>query len=217
MHDSETVLPTPGTSAGDNGRQRLMVAAAAEFCEHGFAGASIAAIAARADVGKSTVFHHFESKQALYMSVIGEAASEFGQKMDNVLSLDRDLSSCLHAFQIQHMEHLHNNSQVARLILRELQEGDSERVVSLVRDVLAANFSRLVKYLEKASKAGLIRKDVDCAATAMTLLSANVTYFQNRTMLAHLPGFELANDPESYASAVTRLIINGLEPKDPDQ
>lgn len=214
MQHSDKAKTAIGASTGEGGRQRLIVAAAGEFSEHGFAGASIAAIAARAGVGKSTVFHHFESKQSLYMAVIREAAAEFGQKMDNVLSLEHNPADCLLAFQVQHLEHLQRNAQVARLILRELQEGDSERVITLVTDVLAANFSRLVRYLDGASDAGLIRKDVDSTATAMALLSANVMYFQNRAMLEHLPGFELADDPTAYARAVTELIIQGLAPKE---
>ena len=210
MSETQTQSSTRSGLAGESGRVRLISAAAAEFSEHGFAGASISAIAARAGMSKSTVFHHFETKQSLYMAVIGEAASEFGQKMDNVLSLDRDVNGCIKAFQIQHLEHLQRHAEVARLILRELQDNDSELAVSLVRDVLARNFNRLVEYLDRASAAGLIRKDFDSHATALALFSANVMYFQNRAMLKHLPGFDLADDPKAYAEAVTKLIINGL-------
>ncbi len=213
MQDS-TANQIPQHSASDPGRVRLIDAAATEFSERGYAGASISAIAERAGVGKSTVFHHFHSKDALYLAVIQEAASEFAQKMENVLNLDQDLVTCLRAFQSQHLEHLHHNSRVARLILRELQEGDRERLVTLVRDVLAVNFSRLVNYLNDAREAGMVRPEVDCAAAALSMMSANVMYFQNRAMLEHLPGFELADDPNAYAMAVTDLIINGLAPKE---
>jgi TetR/AcrR family transcriptional regulator len=195
----------------NRGRQRLIQAAAGEFAGSGFAGASIAAIAARAGVSKSTVFHHFSSKQDLYMAVIGDAAAEFGQRLGTVLSHAEDPAKVIEAFQLEHLNHIQRNEQVATLVLREMQEADSERAVSLVRNVLSPNFSRLVDYLNGAAEAGLIRTNLDGHAAALTLMAANVIYFQNRQMFRHLPGFELADDPGAYAKAVANVVFYGLE------
>ena len=69
----EAIKDSPRTGAAMEsapGRERLLAAAAEEFSRNGYAGTSIAAIATRAEVGKSTIFHHFESKEALYLAVI---------------------------------------------------------------------------------------------------------------------------------------------------
>ncbi|TVQ34549.1 MAG: TetR/AcrR family transcriptional regulator [Wenzhouxiangella sp.] len=203
-------LPAAPDSIPADGRTRLLSAAAAEFSRHGFAGASIAAIARAAGVGKSTVFHHFESKEALYLAVIREAAVEFGQTLDTVLSTAEDPATCIATFQHRHLAHLQRNAEVARLVLRELQEPASERCLTLVREVLSPNFQRLVDYLKDAAAAGLIRADVDAAAAALTLLSANVLYFQSREALSELPGQPLADDPEAFASAIADVVFRGL-------
>ncbi len=193
-----------------DGRARLLSAAAAEFSRRGFSGASIAAIARGAGVGKSTVFHHFESKDALYLAVIREAAAEFGQTLNTVLSITEDPGRCIAEFQRRHLAHLQRNAEVARLVLRELQEPFDERCETLVRDVLSPNFRCLVGYLKEAAEAGLIRSSLDPAVAALTLLGANVLYFQSRAALAVLPDQDLADDPDSFARAVSDVVFQGL-------
>ncbi len=192
------------------GRERLLAAALAEFSARGFSGASIARIAAEAGVGKSTVFHHFDSKQTLYLAVIRSAAMEFSQTLSSVLADARDPQAGLAAFQRAHLAHVQRNRQVASLVLRELQEDQSERAATLVREVLAPNFSRVVTYLRDAAAAGQVRSDVPPQIVALTLMAANILFFQHRAALNHLPGFELGDDPAGFATEVADLVVRGL-------
>jgi TetR/AcrR family transcriptional regulator len=210
---SQPVTAIVGESLEDSGQQRLMRAAAAEFAEHGYAGASIAGIARQAGVSKSTVFHHFDSKEDLYLAVIRDAAGKFGQTLESVLVDPAQPGATLAAFQQAHLQHVRKHRQVATLVLGELQSGDEQRALALVRDVLWPNFSRLVRYLDDAAAAGLIRADVDPHTVALTLLSANVMFFQTETVLGRLPGFERAGDPAAHAEAVADLIFRGLQAK----
>jgi len=204
-----TTAPT-----GDNAcsaRQRLLECAAEAFSRQGYAGASVAAIAQKADISKSTVFHHFPSKQALYLAVIEAAALDFAQTLESLLdgagSLDRRLSD----FQCQHIDHIMTNRQVTHLVLRELQKPDSSGAVHLVRDVLSGNFQRLVQFIEQAQENGLIKSSVEASVAALTLISANVFFFQHHKVLKHLPNFHYANDPKQYAQSVAKLIFHGLD------
>ena len=51
-------------------RRAIVEAAASEFIDHGFAGASIADIATRAGVTKGSMYFHFKSKELLAQAVI---------------------------------------------------------------------------------------------------------------------------------------------------
>jgi TetR/AcrR family transcriptional regulator len=53
-------------------RARIFEAAAAEFAAHGFAGAKVDRIAARARANKAMIYYHFESKAGLYRAVVGD-------------------------------------------------------------------------------------------------------------------------------------------------
>jgi AcrR family transcriptional regulator len=63
-------------------RGAILDAALTEFAKHGFSGTSTNAIAARARVAKGLVFHHFDSKEALFVAVVDDVAGYFGRRMD---------------------------------------------------------------------------------------------------------------------------------------
>lgn len=54
------------TASGERSRRRLLEAAFEEFAEHGYAGARVASIAARAGVNKQLISYHFGGKRGLY-------------------------------------------------------------------------------------------------------------------------------------------------------
>jgi AcrR family transcriptional regulator len=64
--------------AGRNDRTyaRLVAAARAEFLSQGFAGATVASIAARAGISKKTVYQYAASKEALMYEVVSDACQE---------------------------------------------------------------------------------------------------------------------------------------------
>jgi AcrR family transcriptional regulator len=59
-------------------RRRILDAAVAVFDDEGFAGSSVDRIAARADVTRATVYHHFDSKLGLLEALAADAADQAG-------------------------------------------------------------------------------------------------------------------------------------------
>jgi TetR/AcrR family transcriptional regulator, mexJK operon transcriptional repressor len=53
------------------------------FLREGFAGASMDAIAARADVSKPTVYKHFVDKQQLFAQIVGDTIDDFTEPFHN--------------------------------------------------------------------------------------------------------------------------------------
>jgi TetR/AcrR family transcriptional regulator len=197
-------------SAG--GRQRLLEAAAAAFSESGYAASSVAAIAARAGMSKSTVFHHFPSKEALYLAVIGEAVDDFGERLDRFFSASGDVASALRGFQEEHLRHMARHRQVVRLIMRELQDPALDHQRPLILELLSTNFTRLVRQLESAREHGDIRSTAHCQVAALVLFASNAFLFRHAGELAGLPGLGLVERPDEIAGAVIDLIYHGLEP-----
>lgn len=211
LHDCSGPDPdeTPST-----GRNRLLGAAAAEFAERGYSGASIADIARRAGVGKSTVFHHFESKEALYLAVISQAAADFAHTLEHVLSSSQSVGEGLARFQAAHFDHMHRNARVARLILRELQDERFGHDRPLIAEVLSANYTRLLRFLQAAQSRGEIRADADCEVAAIAMFSANVFHFQYAEAMARTPDLADASDGARFTQSISDLVLNGLHVPD---
>ena len=60
-------------------RDKILLAARTHFFEHGFEEASMDEIARLAEVAKGSIYRHYPSKGALYMSVLAENGREFFQ------------------------------------------------------------------------------------------------------------------------------------------
>lgn len=197
-----------------SGHRRLLEAAAACFASGGYAGTSIAGIARAAGMSKSTVFHHFPSKEALYLAVIGEAVADFGQRLDHALSDSGDIATALKIFQREHIHHMQRHRQVVRLILRELQDPALEHKRPLIIELLSTNFTRLVRRLEAARQEGRVRSTANGPVAALVLFATNAFFFQHAGELAELPGLQLTDSPDDFAEAVIDVLYNGLAPQD---
>ncbi len=210
----EDKLTMHGSQDGASARDRLIACAATIFAQRGYAATSVADIAVEADISKSTVFHHFASKQALYLAVIESAAQDFTQTLETVLDQSGPLEQRLRDFQSQHMAHILTNAWVTQLVLRELQKTDSEHSKHLIEDVLSRNFQRLVHFIEAGQQAGALTATIDPSVAALTIISSNVFFFQHRHVLKHLPGFSDHDNPQQYTEKVIDLLIHGLKEGD---
>ncbi len=62
-------------------RKKIIETAAGVFAEKGYAGTAIADIAARAGIGKGTVYGYFSGKEALFLAVFEWFINEFGKSV----------------------------------------------------------------------------------------------------------------------------------------
>jgi AcrR family transcriptional regulator len=70
----------------EGSRARLLDAAVGVFAQHGYAGATIDAIAAAADLSKGTLYWHFSSKEELFQTLLEE---RFDRPLEAVLGITR--------------------------------------------------------------------------------------------------------------------------------
>lgn len=196
------------------GRERLLQAAASAFAENGFQGASIAAIARQARVSKSTVFHHFATKEALYGTVISQAAADFGRRLDQLLDHRQPPGDVLRAFQSEHLNHIRRNQEVSQLVLRELK---CERILgpqSEVMQALQANFERLHLYLEREQKEGRLRAGIDTEIATLLLFATNVFVFEYAEALRRIADIDLGFDDRRLVQAVVEIVYQGMSRTD---
>ena len=69
--------------------EAVLVAAAAAFADGGFAGTSMAEIAACAEVSHLIIYRHFASKEALYAAVLRRAVDHLAARFESPDAVDR--------------------------------------------------------------------------------------------------------------------------------
>jgi AcrR family transcriptional regulator len=82
---------------GEGTRERLLVAARELFGERGYEGTSIEAVLARAGVKRGALYHHFESKQALFDAVLERLVADAATALGEAVPPDAPPVECLRA------------------------------------------------------------------------------------------------------------------------
>ncbi len=194
--------------------ERILATAESQFAEHGFDAVSMSAIAEAAGVSKANVFHHFISKNDLYLAVLRNACRDSTQHLDDLGNDQETLAARLPQFARAHLENLMEHAQVTRLMLRELLSNNPRHGQELAEKVYGEKFSRFVAILRAGQQTGELRADIDPAMVATVLLGADVFFFESREVLRHFPDVTFTQRPERYSAMLADMLLHGILPPD---
>lgn len=197
--------PAPGARRIESAARRL-------FAARGYAGTSMAEIAAAAGVSKATVFHHYRSKRELYEALLGDAFAGFREQLIPLLDSSRDLQGSLREFAAAHIDRLTRMQGTMRLIAREMLSGTAASSDLFAGGEMSRNFSLLVEELRRGQERGTVRADVDPGLAVFLVLSANWFLFQSSSLLRRNPDLAVTASTRDYAAELARLLYFGLAP-----
>src|SRR4030042_5248236 len=80
---------------GEETRARILEAAVEAFARHGYDATGVAEICQRADVTKGGFYHHFPSKQALFLEMLEQWLKGIDSQMEAVRSGPQSVSEDL--------------------------------------------------------------------------------------------------------------------------
>lgn len=194
-----------------SGARAILDAATIAFARAGFDSVSIADIAAQAGVSKANIFHHFKSKDALYVEVLREACKGHAEFTEALLART-DLSSVDKLRQLIHFDFIDGfgNEQRFQLVIREILNTGCNTGRNLIEPVFLRNFAAVVGLIEQGKQRGEFRADIDAAMTAMMIGGTVMLVFQNRSTVGGFPGMPPVSDPAEHADRVCGTILNGV-------
>jgi TetR/AcrR family transcriptional regulator len=110
----------PGRPTNPIRREDLLTIAATAFAEHGYTGTSTAEIARRANLSKASLFHHFPSKEQLYLEVVGNTAKEWLRLLHEAISTNGSILERQDRFNELAIDYFGMHPESARLFLRDM-------------------------------------------------------------------------------------------------
>lgn len=196
-------------------RDKILDAAESLFARRGFAGIGLREVAEVAGLGKSSLFHHFQSKAELYAAVVGRILDLFEARLTQALAVggspaerfDRWLDALIDTFAEQPTS--------ARLLLRSLFEDDDltgaseeeQHADRTLKRILAA----LAGLLREGMAAGLFRM-ANIPHTVQSLVGMTVFHFASGEFGGELVGGSLFSVVEvrRRKHEVKTLLHSGL-------
>jgi AcrR family transcriptional regulator len=184
-------LPDPSERQKSERRRQIIEAAKSVFAEAGYHGASIHAIIERAQIARGTFYLYFESKAAVFDSILDEAMRDLRGRIKRI---DVETPNAVPPQQqlreqvISTLDYIVRDRALATLLLSAGHTPDAEAAERLdqffaeVRDLLE-------RAMESGMEIGLLRKvDPQLAAAAMLGMFRGVV--EQLTSQAHLPPIE---------------------------
>ena len=186
--------PQPGKTSRNPQRTHaaILEAATDEFAAHGFGGARIDAIAARAKTNKRMLYHYFGDKEALYLAVL-EAAYASIRTAEKSLDLThrepeagmRELALFTWHYFLKHPEFLSLLATENMLQAQYLKR--SARIAEMHSHLIV----EMADVLRRGEQAGLFRPQIDPVSVYLTIAALGYFYLSNRHTLSTIFGREL--------------------------
>jgi AcrR family transcriptional regulator len=138
-------------------RTKILEVAEREFAAEGFAGAHLQKIAEQVGVRKTALYYHFESKAALYTSVLETMLEAFDRAVSSAVEAPEPPERRLERVVAQINELLAEHPTYARILIRifvDRPQVEASRVLPLVERVIG----RVFRFYREGVDAGAFRR-----------------------------------------------------------
>ncbi|HTL13325.1 MAG TPA: TetR family transcriptional regulator [Bdellovibrionota bacterium] len=117
-------------------RSRILEAAGEEFGRRGFEGARLEDIAARIGIRRASLFHYFESKEALYQEAVQATFSFLRRRLWKVFRARDTAAQAVERLVTEYLAFAEEYPASQQLFMRELVNPGGEGYAMLSREVL---------------------------------------------------------------------------------
>jgi AcrR family transcriptional regulator len=186
-------------------KQAILDTARSLFVQHGYEGLSIRDLADHCGVAKATIYHHFQDKQALFMSVLERDVQMVHERLTEAALGDQDCLQKLHTAIHIYCALMSERRSIMLSTMREIcgMEVQLREFMQRKRDLM---LGPMVTILEQGIAAGVFRP-VDVEKAALSLLGMLHGFITFQLLLQNV---EIDKD---VAENVYSLFLHGIVQK----
>jgi AcrR family transcriptional regulator len=197
----------------DSTRDRLLQAAAVEIARHGFKGASLRDVAARAEIRAASIFHYFPGgKDELARAMLEHIMETIATRMTPTIDAAHGLAPADLIVQCAALfwDFLAEHPEYAGALMREAFEPD-EAIVEVVHDRARRVVKLATAYIE-AAQASRQLGDFNVRRFLLRVASFAITFHASPTMRRYILGahHSFPDEREAFLGSVRAEITAGV-------
>ena len=192
-------------------REEILQASLHLFATKGFHGTSMRDIARSADITEGLIYHYFENKRDLFRAIIDEYSFLPLLRTLPQLAEQLDLRALLIVLARGFFDVLHQNTELARLLLQEVQVFPEEKE-AFFADAVGESIQELSRILDDRMNERA-RAKVDPDISARLFFNSLLAFFVEQEILGgkHL----LPVDQGAYIEHLVDMFVKRLGPGQP--
>lgn len=187
-------------------RDTILEIASRLFASNGYSAVSMRDVAAGVGVTQANLYYHFKDKDQLIRDSLASIVAEKMELMEECLSTAHSNKEKIESFIFWFVRLVFEDRIFSKLILRELLDGDDDRLRYLSKEVFERPFALLVDVMrEYAGK-------VDPTLSAVSVAGVILGHFQLSRILPYLPDDRTDHtDPDVVARHVLAMLHGALQ------
>ncbi|NVN30181.1 TetR family transcriptional regulator C-terminal domain-containing protein [Endobacter medicaginis] len=212
--DLTTTAPKPGLAQPGaphrQSTQKILEAAEQVFAEHGYGGATMAAIARAAGLPKPNLHYYFGSKDALYAALLENILSLWLDDADLWLIAERDPATALSGYIRAKLAWARERPEASRIFAGELLTG-ARHIDAYLRGDLRARVARIDTVFATWRAQGRMRP-VDTRHLLFCLWSMTQSYADFSAQMVRVLETDALEDADFAAAEATisALVLRGV-------
>ena len=153
-------------------RQRIIQAATQLFARKGFYGTSIAHLAQAIGLTKGALYHHFESKDALFFAVVASVRDDWNREVARDVVQGEDAITRLGILLDEHTRLLNENDMLCLVLSRlmaEMEDANPE-YAAVIHEMYEELIGFIEHIIQKGQTTGELRSDLDARLLAFSIV-----------------------------------------------
>ncbi len=172
------------------------------FAEKGFSDTSMSQIANNADVGKGTIYWHFDSKEDLFLSIIREKGQSYFEKVLKLNKSNLNPEEVIYQYIKDRIEFIENNYEVARMLIN-----NNDVINREFKEIMQNRHQQMVSVLENTINKGIekgVFRNGNSDEYALMIINAANSAHNNFSCC-------LKGDIEEKTKKIYDFIMHGLD------
>lgn len=190
---------------GSETREAILTSAASLFASGGYSSVSMRDISQGAGITAGALYNHFKDKSDLYAATMEHALGDRMSGLTEGLGAGLPLEQRFRALVAATVELFTEEEIFARLLHRELLDGDDARLEFVTKSVLQVSFGQIVDLMAEFNTG----RDPELLASLVTC--SIIGHFEFHRVRRNYSGYDpRQDDPGMVVKTVSDLLLSGL-------
>ena len=183
-------------------REKMLAVAAAKFADKGYESVSMRSIASLCGTTPAAFYYHFSSKAELYREALAYVFEQRVTPFFQIVESDRPPTERLCALFRWYAHLIADDREFARLLHREMLDGDEARIAYIARRAFKQPFRRAVELV------ATIKPGIDAERMALSAFCIVLGHFEFESVQQHIFGGKyVAATPDEVGMHAARTIL----------